>query len=234
MKTLKYQLLAASMFACTAAFAQTAPAGPDPKAFKLTPTATAGTAAQDRSAYKTGTTNDALVQQSINNQYANVDQIAGPVSGNTADVYQLGGDHNNATIAQDARTAGFAGRNEARIDQFGYYNTSDQKQTGGGNHAYSVQASSTTYSSASQTQTGQGNDAYIRQTNGKNNYASQSQGVEGENNAQIFQEGTNGSTAIQTQMGGRENEASTTQNGAASYSQINQNGSQNQAIVTQR
>ncbi|RZK29976.1 MAG: hypothetical protein EOO63_07860 [Hymenobacter sp.] len=243
MKTLKLQLLAASMFAFAAAHAQgvppAAPAAPAHTSPTPNPQTGLGTAGRDRASYQTpgSSTNDAVIYQSISGQYANINQTAGTAGGNSADIYQLDGSDNNANITQtNTSPVSFLGRNEARIDQFGYTNTSDQVQTGGANRAYSVQGAGVRNSSTTQTQEGIKNDAYINQQSGENNYASQSQRnmfPNDGNSAEIIQRDTNGSTALQTQQG-RSNVASTMQTGASSYSEIIQGGGQNQAFVNQK
>ncbi|RZL12695.1 MAG: hypothetical protein EOO62_10380, partial [Hymenobacter sp.] len=179
MNTLKLKLLAASMFACSAAFAQNAPASmrptiTDPNAPNPTPAYN-----NNRSTYA----NDSYVLQQGLNQYAKVDQ-SGNGPGNTADILQgvNGGGGNNATQTQTS--AGTPGRNTAYIAQDGFT------------------------SSASQTQTGRDNVADIEQQTGShNNYAAQIQDGAGDR-ALITQSG-NTEQAVQKQTGGNSNYANT-------------------------
>jgi minor curlin subunit len=259
MKTLKLQLLAASMFACTAAFAQSpaAPAAPAPRTLTPTPNTpvgstglggaqTSATTEPSRLSYQTGITNDANIQQSNVSQYANINQTA-VLAGNTADIYQIGSDHNNATITQFSSpiSGGNSNRNTARIDQTGTYSTADQNQRGTGNDAYATQEGGTGTgnnnavagkNSSYQRQTGSGNYEYVSQ-NGVNNYAKQTQNGGGSaaegNQAEIFQSGNN-KTSIQNQDGFRNVAVSDQAGTNASYSNINQQGTSNQAFVTQR
>jgi hypothetical protein len=239
MKTLKLQLLAASMLTCATAFAQTpvTPATPTPSPVALTPTTrnNLGTAARTRESYQnSNSSSDSRIDQTGSQQSAFVTQTSGNGAGNTADIYQLGGFNNRATQTQsnNGPATAPAGRNIARADQLGNQSTSDQTQNGYANTANVVQRSLTDNSSAVQNQ---GSDAsrgyqFIDQ-NGNNNYGYQTQTSGQFNKAEIVQTG-NSNTADQRQSG-MQNQASARQSGSG-YSLIQQTGNQNEGFVIQK
>jgi hypothetical protein len=239
MKTLKLQLLAASLFTCATAFAQapvparTAPA----TATGLNPTVNnnTGTAPGTRAANQMkNSSSDSRIDQLGSSQHATVNQTSGPGAGNTADVYQLGGYNNTANQTQTNTGATNApdGRNIARVDQLGNSSTSDQTQSGYGNTANVLQRASSDNNSAVQNQSASSSRGYeLIEQSGNNNYGYQMQTAGQYNKAEIVQT-NNGNTADQRQSGDQ-NQAYANQAGG-SYSLIQQSGAQNQGFVTQK
>jgi hypothetical protein len=227
MKTLKLQLLAASMFACATAFAQGSPnAAPS---LGATPTANAAARnfatgpnsnsnSQSFNSDRAGYVNDSYVLQQGTSQYARVDQTggSGAVGGNTsnqADIIQGtgGGGSNNAYQTQNYTGSMGAVRNVAYINQDGIDGTATQEQRGSSNTASINQVGgvSSRGNTAFQRQDGDENRAGIQQANGDRDQAIQ------------FQTGKQNYSTID-QNGGAPNRAET-----------NQNGMSNAAIVTQ-
>lgn len=231
MKTLKLQLLAASMFACTAAFAQ----GSQNAAPLLTPTPTrnqdaafyakggAATPPSNSESFNSnrgGYLNDSYVLQKGNSQYAEVNQRSGAAVGgseaNQADIIQgqNGGAKNNAFQTQEyTGTAGSgSGKNKAYINQDGFNGTATQIQTGNSNVASINQSGGGEFEA--------GNTAYQNQNGARNR-------------AGITQVGT-GDQAIQFQMGSDNYSTIDQRVASPSRAESQQNGTNNAAIITQR
>jgi hypothetical protein len=237
MNTLKYKLLAASIFACSAAFAQgnanqqngvPTTSTPTNTPNQFTPTAVGSRSDHNRYA------EDAYVLQNGTGQYASVDQ-----SGyyNTADIYQNYGNngssnYNNATQSQ---TNPGGTMNTAYIAQFGSSGNAAQTQNGSGNTASINQDRhnlSGTHNNATQEQQGNSNSADITQE-GSNANAIQYQNGSSDV-ARITQGSASGNYAEQRQVGGNGNQANTTQSSPyATFSYTTQNGYSNQATVNQ-
>lgn len=246
MNTLKLKLVAASLFACSAAFAQTTPAssglssaGRDQSKAAAPATATVSRMANsftaapidNRANYRV----DAYVLQNGMSQYASQFQDG---YSNTADIYQnranaAGANSNNATQYQsnDGRDGSVGARNTVYIEQNGSNSNAAQKQVGTGSVATIVQGTGNK-NNATQYQNGMNNSAAISQA-GSNDNAIQYQ--LGDNDiATIVQGTTSGHYAEQRQFGGNGNQASTTQTtDQRAFSYTEQNGSSNTAIVNQ-
>lgn len=198
MKTLKLQLLVASLFACGTAFAQTSATPPTaagaqrgPAATTNNPAQTASTAAPQTAADRNNFGEDSYILQNGDNQYAQVDQRGYQ---NTADIYQgfSAGTGNNAAYQTqynnnpNANTAGTP-RNVAYILQDGQNSTAIQAQTGAGNRANILQGLGTTGNYAEQLQTGNNNSAYTSQTDQRTNAFSFTQQTGNNNQANVSQ-----------------------------------------------
>lgn len=226
MKTLKLQLLAASMFACTAAFAQGSANGP-PALGTASPNAAAANYATGPNASSNNASfnssranyvNDAYVLQQGDSQYANVSQKGGfsangasPAASNQSDVLQIGGSRNNAFVTQEYTRNG-APKNVAYIRQDGLDGTATQIQSGSANTASIEQIGNgmSTGNTAYQNQQGDEHKAGIRQENGDRDQA------------------------IQFQYGSKQYSTIDQNGGAPSRAETYQTGASNAAIVTQR
>jgi len=191
MKTLKLQLLAASMFACTTAFAQgtangvpslgTAPA-PNANASNFATGPNANSNSQSFNSSRANYVNDAYVLQQGTSQYATVNQTGGlnggsPAASNQSDLLQVGGRGNNAFVTQTYNGAGGAPKNIAYIRQDGIDGTATQIQEGSSNTASIEQIGNgfSTGNTAYQNQQGDEHKASIRQENGDRDQAIQFQ-----------------------------------------------------------
>jgi len=176
-----------------------------------------------------GGSNYGTVDQSGNQQVADMVQVSAPgtVLGN--DAYQA--QSNGAA----ANSNGISGRNDAYAAQYGQGNYADQMQSGALNVATALQGRAgalQTNNYSVQEQTGSGNYGYVTQESNRN-FAQQSQtssittpnggGLAASNN-------DNGNYAITRQGGG----ANAGTNGSdAQWSQTIQNGQNNRAMVNQ-
>lgn len=220
MKTLKLQLLAASMFACTAAFAQGSP-NPAPSIGTANPNATAAgfatrpgsNSASFDSNRDNFYVNDSYVLQQGTNQYAKVDQGGGTGRpSNQADIIQgPNGGGNNAFQTQNYTGAGGAVKNVAYINQDGMDGTATQIQNGSSNTA-SIQQGNGSQS--------RGNTAYQNQQGDQNR-------------AGISQNNGNLDQAIQFQSGNLNYSTIDQNGGSPSRAESNQQGNSNAAIITQ-
>ncbi|WP_460582812.1 hypothetical protein [Hymenobacter arcticus] len=247
MNTLKLKLLAASMFACSAAFAQGTAAsgqtnnspssngqlsplsGPTSNANAFTPTAAQGVGMRnDINNYSV----DSYVLQSGSNQYAKVNQQG---YYNTADIYQTGGSGNNATQSQlnDGRDNFQGKRNTAYIAQGGSASSANQSQTGTGNVASTIQGQGSG-NFADQKQDGMSHSAEITQAGSTSN-ATQSQTDGNSDVARIVQGAGTNNTADQKQFGGSNNSADISQDNGGSFNDAyqSQQGSSNAARIQQ-
>jgi minor curlin subunit len=220
MKTLKLQLLAASMFACATAFAQGSPNAAPALGTRTANTAAANFAtgpnaasnSQSFNSSREGYRNDSYVLQQGETQYARVDQMGGA---NQADIIQgPSGQANNAFQTQNYNTAG-GRKNIGYIYQNGTSGTATQEQTGSSNTA-SVQQ----YGTGDGASNGTGNTAFQRQ-NGD------------ENTAGIQQYNGDRDQAIQFQSGDKNYSTISQSNGSLNRAETNQTGTSNAAIVTQ-
>ncbi|AMR27711.1 hypothetical protein A0257_11800 [Hymenobacter psoromatis] len=210
MNTLKLKLLAASLFACSAAFAQTPRTTPYDLGTAPGPNNGVGAStSRSTSARGVSFTNDSYVLQNGPSQYAKVDQSGGG-AGNSADIIQnLANDPSDFGMdaTQTQIHSGTAGRNKAFARQDGDRSVSIQYQQGGGNTG-NVYQDDEDFNYATQSQIGDNNRAGITQNSG-DNYAKQTQQ-------------------------GNNNYATTQQQNYASSSTIAQTGNMNTAIVSQR
>ncbi|RZK27619.1 MAG: hypothetical protein EOO61_23185 [Hymenobacter sp.] len=243
MNTLKLKLLAASMFACSAAFAQSAGGQISGPPVTRTPTNTPNEFTPQAIGTRPNSSAqgpyfvDSYVLQNGDSQYASVDQKG---FYNTADIYQnynnaAGANANNATQVQnnDGRDGFMGARNIAYIAQNGSASSASQNQLGTGNVASTTQGTGT-HNSADQQQTGKSNSADISQI-GSNSDAIQFQNGNSDT-ARIIQGAGSGNYAEQRQTGGDNNQAYTSQSASeySSFSYTQQNGNNNQATVNQQ
>jgi hypothetical protein len=237
MNTLNLKLLAASMFAFSAAFAQetvpTAKAQTRNKPVISTPTDIKNNIKQINAAPRKSYGADSYVLQHGDNQYANVDQNG---FFNTADIYQgntnAKSSGNNATQKQINDGRDNTGKvNVAYIDQEGTNSSASQYQKGSDNVASTTQGTGNG-NYAIQNQTGLSNKANISQ-NGSTSAAYQTQDGDMDN-AKITQGTAAGNYAEQRQSGGNGNQANTTQSAYyGTFSYTEQVGNNNQATVNQ-
>jgi hypothetical protein len=235
MNTLKLKLFAASMFACSAAFAQSAGGQISGPPATRTPTSNANAFTPQAVGTRQGTyLTDSYILQNGTSQYASQTQDG---YRNTADIYQnysnaAGKVNNNATQFQsnDGRD-GRGDRNTVYISQAGSSSNADQRQIGTGSVA-SIRQGTGTGNNATQYQNGMNNSADISQ-DGSSSNAIQYQ-VGSNDAARITQGGASGNYAEQRQMGGNGNQATTTQSaGYGTFNYTEQNGSNNRAVVNQ-
>jgi len=235
MNTLKLKLLAASMFACSAALAQSAGGQINGAPATRTPTSAAntldqvpvGTREADYSA-------DSYVLQNGTSQYANVNQNG---YRNTADIYQnysnvAGRGGNNATQTQSNDGRDNSGeRNRAYIAQEGSNSNAEQLQIGVGSVARIIQGPGDR-NDARQRQNGSNNSADISQSGSASTAVQYQQGDD--ETARITQGNATRNYAEQRQFGGNGNQATTSQSGVlGTFSYTEQNGMNNRAVVNQ-